>query len=74
MNAVEFAKLQGGVWVKLRNGEQVILFTSVKGGLGRVRTGRIWKNRDPITWNLEGRWRWDGQDHPLDIVEGFQQT
>lgn len=73
MNAAEFAKKEGGVWVKLRNGDRAILFVS-KGGLSRVRTGRIWRNREAITWNLEGRWRWDGQDHPLDIVEGFPST
>jgi hypothetical protein len=73
VNAAEFAEIQGGVWVKLRNGDQAILFNRT-GGLSRVKTGVIWKNRESVTWNLEGRWRWDGQDHPLDIVEGFPST
>lgn len=64
-------KTEGGVMVRLRNGESAIFFG--KGPLGRTTVGRIWSNRDSITWNLEGRWRWDGQDHPLDIVEGFPQ-
>ncbi|MCV9964362.1 hypothetical protein OIU34_20960 [Pararhizobium sp. BT-229] len=53
----------------LRNGETV--HDVSKGILGRVLVGR--REGKPICWTLEGRWRWDDQDHPLDIVD-FKTT
>jgi hypothetical protein len=49
----------------LRNGETV--HDVSKGVLGRVLVGR--RQEKPICWTLEGRWRFDDQDHPLDIID-----
>lgn len=55
--------------VTLRSGSTVQF--SGKGILGRILVGRDPGTGKPISWNLSGRWRWDDQDHPLDIVGGF---
>ncbi|MNU27336.1 hypothetical protein D3C71_157230 [compost metagenome] len=55
--------------VTLRSGSTVSF--SGKGVLGRILVGRDPKTDKPICWHLSGRWRWDDQDHPLDIVDGF---
>jgi hypothetical protein len=39
--------------------------------LGRILVGRDPVTDKPISWHLSGRWRWDDQDHSLDIVDGF---
>lgn len=53
--------------IKFRNGALGGL--RGKGILGRVLLG-LDSNGNVTCWNLEGRYRWDGKDHPLDIVEG----
>jgi hypothetical protein len=55
--------------VTLRNDSQVLF--GGKGPLGRILVGRDPETDKPISWHLSGRWRWDDQDHPLDIVDGF---
>lgn len=55
--------------VTLRDGTTVSFFG--KGALGRILVGRDPSTNKPISWHISGRWRWDDQDHPLDITEGF---
>jgi hypothetical protein len=55
--------------VMLRNGRTVEFYG--KGVLGRILIGRDPVADTPITWHISGRWRWDDQDHSLDIVDGF---
>lgn len=61
--------------VRLRN-ERVGLITG-KGILGRCLVGYHAPEGaqavKPITWHPSGRWRWDGEDHPLDIVDWKDQ-
>jgi hypothetical protein len=54
---------------KLRNGETVC--DVAKGPLGRVVVGvRIVDDKQvPSCWNMDGRWRWDDKDRPLDIMD-----
>lgn len=56
----------------LRDGSKVIFIG--KGVLGRILVGRNPASGKAISWNLEGRWRWDGQDHSLDIIDSFSIT
>jgi hypothetical protein len=53
--------------VTLRDGSAVEFYG--KGALGRVLIGRVPETGKPICWNLGGRWRWDDQVHPLDIID-----
>ncbi|NTF18203.1 hypothetical protein G6L37_07270 [Agrobacterium rubi] len=54
--------------VTLRSGSVVNL--SGRGALGRILNGFDPATGRVITWNLNGRWRWDDQDHEMDIVDG----
>jgi hypothetical protein len=62
------AKMQESV--TLRNGSTVGFYG--KGVLGRILVGTDPDTGKPICWNLSGRWRWDDQDHPLDIIDGYE--
>lgn len=53
--------------VVLRDGTKAVL-------LGRSPGGRILVGQGagkPMSWHISGRWRWDDQTHPKDIVEGL---
>lgn len=52
-------------WVRLRNGQEARV-----DGRGTISSNVLIGRLDdrPICWNGSGRWRWDDQDHPLDLL------
>jgi hypothetical protein len=48
----------------LRNGMEIA--TPTKGILGRVLVGLV--DGKVMCWRLDGKWRWDDVDHPLDVM------
>lgn len=48
----------------LRNGNEIA--PPKKGILGRVLVGSV--DGKTTCWRLDGKWRWDDVDHPLDVV------